>query len=867
MIQEKKKKQILVVEDNMLNRILLSEILSAEYQILEAENGQQALDTLKQYKDNIALILLDVMMPVMDGYTFLDRIKDDEELTLIPVIVMTQGDSEKDELTALAHGATDFVPKPYRPQVILHRVASLIKLRETAAMVNQFQYDRLTGLYSKEFFYRKVRERLDAEAEQDYTIVCSNIENFKLYNDTFGREAGDHLLQEIASRLQILVGEDGICGRYSADRFLCLQKRKRERDDRERFFNAANFERPYRMKHVSVKWGIYEIVDRSIPIERMCDRALLAADSIRGQYNQPFAVYDDTLRGKLLREEAITDAMETALAEGQFDVYFQPKYSLNDECMVGAEALVRWIHPEWGFVSPEEFIPLFEKNGFIPRLDQYVWEQVCARIRKWREKGYPLLPVSVNVSRADVYQLHLESTLLGLTQKYGVDPSYLHLEITESAYAENPIQIISTMEQLRKLGFIIEMDDFGSGYSSLNMLSQMKMDILKLDMKFVQNEIEKPANQSILNDIISMAHRMYLSVVAEGVETSNQMKCLQAFGCDYVQGYFFAKPMPAMEFEELLKVQCSRCTDTPVKKLQNEADMRGLLVVDNDAGYQEKVRRTFEGQYQVLEARDVRSALAYIRSGECNDVSAVILSMTLPEDGAATLLRALRQDPVFWKIPVLATIPNGETLEELPLVLETDDFLCKCHPLFDLRRRIDRLMDSVALRERETVLQDEASRDYLTGLLNRRGLQDALSSLRKEDLPLAVYLFDLDDLKKANDTFGHDVGDKMIQTFADILRREIRSEDILCRYGGDEFVVIVKRLKNETAAVKKGEAICRLLRERFEAEYLPAACSCGIALCGADERPSANMIERADQALYRAKRECKGGCCLWDSGV
>ena len=167
MIQEKKKKQILVVEDNMLNRILLSEILSAEYQILEAENGQQALDTLKQYKDNIALILLDVMMPVMDGYTFLDRIKDDEELTLIPVIVMTQGDSEKDELTALAHGATDFVPKPYRPKVILQRVNNLIQLRETAAMVNQFQYDKLTGLYTKEFFYQKMKEKLEQLDKKD----------------------------------------------------------------------------------------------------------------------------------------------------------------------------------------------------------------------------------------------------------------------------------------------------------------------------------------------------------------------------------------------------------------------------------------------------------------------------------------------------------------------------------------------------------------------------------------------------------------------------------------------------------------------------------------------------------------------------
>ena len=547
-------KQILIVEDNELNRAMLVEILSSEYQVLEAENGQEALDILEHHKDDIALILLDVMMPVMDGYTFLDRVKADTELALIPVIVMTQGDSEDDEVSALAHGATDFVPKPYRPRVILHRVVSIINLRETAALVNQFQYDWLTGLYSKEFFYRKVRERLDQDYEREYTIVCTNIENFKLYNDAFGREAGDRLLKESAANMKSLLGSHSICGRYGADRFMFLEEREKEKSDREQFFLGKYMNRPKNMENVAVNWGIYEIYDRSIPVEQMCDRALLAADSIKGQYNQPFAIYDDNLRNKLMREKAIVDAMEIALAEEQFIVYLQPKYRLDDERMVGAEALVRWIHPEWGFMSPGEFIPLFEKNGFIPCLDQYIWEKVCMLLRDWKEQGHPLLPISVNVSRADVYQSHIVDTFSDLIRKYDIDPAYLHLEITESAYTENTSQIISTVEELHKRGFIIEMDDFGSGYSSLNMLSQMTLDILKLDMKFIQNELAKPVEQSLLNDIISMAHRLHLSVVAEGVETKEQGERLQKVGCDYAQGYYFAKPMPVKEFEELLKL-------------------------------------------------------------------------------------------------------------------------------------------------------------------------------------------------------------------------------------------------------------------------------------------------------------------------
>lgn len=546
------KKKILVVEDNWLNREMLIEILSDRYTIFEAENGQEALDILRENYDSISLVLLDIMMPVMDGYTFLDKVKEFPELSLIPVIVMTQSDSVQDEVAALAHGATDFVPKPYQPEVVLHRVASIINLRETSAMVNHLKFDRLTGLYSKDFFYQKVRERLLEDPDREYCIICSNIENFKFINDSFGTREGDRLLKEVSDIAKKMVGSSGFCGRFSADRFLFFQEREQEQWDRNHFGNVLNEDFSLLLKNTVMRWGIYEITDRSIPVELMCDRALMAVDSIKGQYDQYFAIYDESFRKMKLREQNITNAMETALEAEQFVVYFQPKFDLQNACMVGAEALVRWNHPELGFVSPGEFIPLFEKNGFIFQLDQYVWEYTCARLQEWKEKGYPIVPVSVNVSRVDMYHTNLVEILTGLIQKYSVDPAYLHLEITESAYTGNPVQMIDTVETLRKSGFLIEMDDFGSGYSSLNMFSQMKLDILKLDMKFVQNETEKSADQSILDDIINMAHKLCLKVVAEGVEYKEQVERLQAIGCDYAQGYYFAKPMPAAEFEQLM---------------------------------------------------------------------------------------------------------------------------------------------------------------------------------------------------------------------------------------------------------------------------------------------------------------------------
>ena len=552
-------RKILIVEDNALNREMLAAMLEEHYQTLEAENGLEALELLRRSREEVALILLDVVMPVMDGYTFLDELKKDPALALIPVIIMTQGDSEEDEVAALAHGANDFIPKPYRMQVILHRISNIIQMRESAAMVNQFRYDRLTRLYKNEYLYYLMQELLQQDPEGDYDILLSNIENFQVFNDLFGRAEGDRLLCEIANLYRDQIGGKGVYGRISGDYFACLIRRPAAYT--EAFFEGAidRLRRQTRIAStVTLRWGVYEVRDRTVPVEQMCDHALLAAHSVRGQYKCSFAFYDAALRHRMLREQAILDAMEAALAEEQFAVYFQPKYSLQDGSLAGAEALVRWNHPELGFISPGDFVPLFERNGFISRLDNYVWEHTAAKLLEWERRGYPRRPVSVNVSRADIYRLDLVETLENLVRRYGLEPAQLHLEITESAYTETPAQIIATVEQLHERGFVIEMDDFGSGYSSLNMLGQMRLDILKLDMKFIQGEAAKPDDRSILPFVVGLARWLNLRVVAEGIETREQARRLREIGCDYAQGYYFARPLPCAEYERLLAAEAEK---------------------------------------------------------------------------------------------------------------------------------------------------------------------------------------------------------------------------------------------------------------------------------------------------------------------
>lgn len=852
-------KSILIVEDNEMNRLMLCSILETKYRVLQAENGQAALSILKENKEIISLILLDIVMPVMDGYTFLSIVKANPDYSSIPVIVTTQSGGESDEVAALSHGATDFVAKPYKPQIILHRVASIISLRESAAMLNQFQYDRLTGLYSKEFFYRSVRDMLDQNPASDYDIVCSDIENFKLINDVFGIEAGDRLLCAMAELYGRFVGERGICGRISADQFVCLIKRGTAYSN-ELFLQAmAQLHTVANAQNVVVKWGIYSVEDRRISIEQMCDRALLAARNIKGQYGKYFAYYDDTLRNKLLREQAITDEMETALAQKQFEIYLQPKYRIKDNRLAGAEALVRWKHPEWGIQSPGEFIPLFEKNGFITKLDQFVWDSACAVLRNWDDKGYPPISISVNVSRADIYHADLAEILIQIIQKYRLPPSRLHLEITESAYTENPDQIVDTVSRLRDLGFVIEMDDFGSGYSSLNMLNRMPLDILKLDMKFIQSETAKPVNQGILRFIMGLARWMNLGVVAEGVETLEQLERLREIGCDYVQGYYFAKPLPQPEFE-LLFQGCEPSAGLQADHARRAQPAKFLLVADEDETYRKLVRQTFFGRYQILEAADGRTALSIIERLE-HTIAAVVLSLTLSEPDGFTVLEVLRREKAVWSIPVITTAPADEKFEAKALELDADDFICKPHLPSSLVKRVQRAFEVTASRERERILRDDSFRDHLTGLLNSRGLETAVGSLCAEDAPLAVYLFDLENLAHINENFGHLEGNRLLIQFGMHLRSHTRESDILSRYGADEFIVIMKHMKSAESAQQKGEEICREIRRESAAQDIPAVFSAGVILWDSQETFE-TIYHRAQRALEYAKEKNKGGCWL-----
>ena len=540
-------KRILLIEDQEILKMYLADT----YDVAVAGTGKDALEIIRAQCERISLILLDLNLPDIHGLDILRQVKADTRSARLPVIVMTS-DSES-EVECLSLGASDFIPKPYpRQQVVQARILRTIELYEDRDTLRWTERDQLTGLYNKEFFYRYAAQ-LDANHPDEPTdAIVLNINHFHIINDRYGKLYGDEVLKQVAGKaLEIVERRGGIASRSEADTFLIYCPHVMDYDA---FFETVSGNLNQDGSRARLRMGAYANADKALDIERRFDRAKLAADRVKNSVTNVIGLYDSSMHEEELLSEQLIEDFPTAIREHQFQVYYQPKFDVrpNEPVLASAEALVRWQHPKLGMVSPGVFIPLFENNGLIPTLDQYVWCEAAKQVRDWKERlGIPL-PVSVNVSRIDLYDPLLVDKLEEIVRQNGLSNEDLLLEITESAYTENSDQIISTVKTLQKLGFRIEMDDFGSGYSSLNMLSALPIDALKLDMSFVRNAFRERKDTRLLKVMIQLAESFGVTTIAEGVETAEQMFTLKMMGCDIIQGYYFSKPLPAKEFEVFL---------------------------------------------------------------------------------------------------------------------------------------------------------------------------------------------------------------------------------------------------------------------------------------------------------------------------
>lgn len=437
---------------------------------------------------------------------------------------------------------------------VTHEMDRINKLNESKAMLDLLEKDQLTGLYNKEFFFKEVERYLAEHPDEEFLFWTSDVQGMKIINEKYGMEVGDEILRIMSGR----GGKYGLFpgfifgGRVEGDKLSALMVDNKDNVSQLIKMLSDNMFNDYPVPNITVKHGLFHINKGcKLNAQGIYDRSMLALNSIRNKYGVRVAEYDDKLRKDLMIQRQVTEDAEDALSAGQFQVYYQPKHNIETGSIGGAEALVRWTHPELGFMSPGVFIPLFEQNGFITKLDRYIWEEVCKSIAEWKEKGYKQIPVSVNISRRDFEDPDLADIIIELVDSFGIEHSLFHIEVTESAYSDNPDIIVNTIQKLHDNGFVIELDDFGTGYSSMTALSKLDLDVMKLDMSLIQNDVPG-TDKNVLEFSMQLAKMMKLITVAEGVETSGQADRIRSLGGDYIQGYLYSKPLDKIMFEEYL---------------------------------------------------------------------------------------------------------------------------------------------------------------------------------------------------------------------------------------------------------------------------------------------------------------------------
>jgi len=420
--------------------------------------------------------------------------------------------------------------------------------------------DPLTHMPNLDTFMQMTDEMIRSHPDLSYAVIRMDIDKFRMINQMYGTKEGDNVLRYIGVKIQEWAGpvlETSTYCRISSDMFcVCMPAEATGIQEMIDFIQAALHAYPIKFEMV-MSFGIYITCEEDrrehIPVSTLMDRAASAQRTVKNSYMNHIAYYDSVIRKKEIAEQIILSEMKKALETNQFQVYLQPKCEMDTGRIIGSEALVRWIHPSQGIISPGEFIPVFEKNGFISELDYYVLRAVCQMIRKWLDEGKKVYPVSVNVSRTDLYNPDLLEQIKDCVAEFDVPHEMIAFELTESAFVSDNMQLYNLAKLLQENHFHVMMDDFGSGYSSLNSLREIPVDVLKIDLKFLPPSSDDRRGNVILHSIVDMANRLGLEVIVEGVETIEQAEFLLSIGCRNAQGFYFYRPMPVSEYERCLE--------------------------------------------------------------------------------------------------------------------------------------------------------------------------------------------------------------------------------------------------------------------------------------------------------------------------
>ena len=411
-------------------------------------------------------------------------------------------------------------------------------------VLSSFSSDRDPRIYGAE-----AAEMIKRHPDEEIAFIQFDVERFKLINEKYGVEAGDDLLDFLYNTLGLICSEEQPYARLTADVFMVITAFKSDTELLDFIHRLESMLTGFREMEYRLIFGVAIVEDRTLHTRRHGDNAAIARQSIKGNALNNIGFYNGRMKSDLHKKQSIEDDMMNALLGNQFVMYLQPKFSISSQRIIGAEALARWIHPEKGMISPADFVPVFEENGFILKLDQIIWESACRKIREWIDKGIAPVPISVNISREYIHTFDVVGEMLHLVKKYDLPIKLIELEITETTDAEGVSDVV---QKMKDAGFTMLMDDFGSGYSSLNMLQKTQFDVLKIDRGFLSEFMESSRGRKIISHTISMSHDIGLDIIAEGVETPEQARFLSDCGCDSAQGFYYSKPITQEEFDKML---------------------------------------------------------------------------------------------------------------------------------------------------------------------------------------------------------------------------------------------------------------------------------------------------------------------------
>lgn len=700
---------------------------------------------------------------------------------------------------------------------------------KNAVDADMYMRDSLTGLLLKNFFYKRVDDYIKENGAAGSCFTAVDIKQFKLYNEVFGQAAGDFILKKTGNYIRSLEKTKGIIGgHFGSDDFVIFMPYDEKLID-EIYDTIQEYIDVYEQKAgFAPAVGVCVIESEDVPTDILCNNAQAASGAAKKAYGRSICYYSSDMATDISKKRRLFNGIHKGLENNEFTFFLQPKCDILTGKIVSMEALVRWIHPEQGLLPPSEYIPILEESGLIVELDKYVWEKVCSEISKWKKEGIKVVPISINVSIVDIKSMDVPEYLKSLAEKYDVEPANLAVEITETEFAKNSDILKNMVNKLHETGFRVLLDDFGSGYSSLNILKDINIDILKMDMKFLElNEENLNKGRNIVESVLRMAHAMDMWVIAEGVENKIHADVLTALGCAYGQGYYFYRPMPIEEAKKILKSKDT--VDDRGIYVKNSEPVQPYKVNEDEnasggAVTHETVKAIADIYFKILKGNLTKDTFEVIKIAEEENVAGAGeikkfsewcrsfgKSESIYENDRQTFLdgtdinnlrahfkrgnnrfglRYRRKCGGIYRWVILEIFKDAEYTDSNQIVMM---YIRDIHD------------DYVAELYQKRQLEYVSSHDALTKLYNRNRFESDLAKYDKDKpVPAACVYMDAVGLHEVNSTRGHKAGDEMLIYIAETILRYFTGADVY-RVGGDEFVVLCtgKGYRDATHGVDK----------------------------------------------------------------